>query len=149
MSKLAEAKQTVANSQREYDKNKEKLDAAEKQINSAKSQISNGENQIRLLKQMIATAETVAGDLGSSNNASYEELIKRAEEIFGPDSTVVKQLKELSNITAGGMVQEAAQALSKYLGDYKDDLAKEEEKLAKAKADLKKGEADYATNEKH
>ena len=148
VSKLAEAKQTVANSQREYDKNKEKLDAAEKQINSAKSQISNGENQIRLLKQMIATAETVAGDLGSSNNASYEELIKRAEEIFGPDSTVVKQLKELSNITAGGMVQEAAQALSKYLGDYKDDLAKEEEKLAKAKADLKKGEADYATNEK-
>lgn len=78
---------------------------------------------------MIATAETVAGDLGSSNNASYEELIKRAEEIFGPDSTVVKQLKELSNITAGGMVQEAAQALSKYLGDYKDDWPRKRKSL--------------------
>lgn len=145
--KLNQARNELNTSQLAYEKNKEKLDAAEKQINQAKTDISNGENQIRMLKQMIATAESVAGDLGSSNNASYEELLKRAEEVFGPDSTVVKQIKELSNITAGGMVQEAAQALTKYLGDYKDDLAKEQNNLTAAKSKLASAQADYAKNE--
>lgn len=145
--KLNQAKSELNASQRTYDQNKEKLDAAEKEINKAQTQINNGETQIKLLKQMISTAETIAGNVASGNDTAYAELIARAEEVFGPDSTVVKQLKELAGITSGGMAQEAAQQLTKYLGDYRDQLAKEEKNLADGKTKLANAKSDYAKNE--
>lgn len=148
VSKLAEAKQTVANSQREYDKSKEKLDAAEKQINSAKSQISQGESQVQFLQQTINTAETIANNIASGNDSTYQQLLDRAIEVFGKDSEIVKQLEKINDLSAGGITQEAAKEIAKNLGNYKDDLVKAKAKLETAKADLKKGEADYAANEK-
>lgn len=147
VSKLSEAKQKVAASQAEYDKNKEKLDAAEKQINNARTQISQGESQVQFLQQTINTAETIANNIASGNDATYQQLLDRAIEVFGKDSEVVKQIEKLTDISGGGMTQEAAKQIAENLGNYKDELAKTEAKLEKAKADLKKGEADYKTNE--
>lgn len=147
VSRLSEAKQKVAASQAEYDKNKEKLDAAEKQINNARTQISQGESQVQFLQQTINTAETIANNIASGNDATYQQLLDRAIEVFGKDSEVVKQIEKLTDISGGGMTQEAAKQIAENLGNYKDELAKTEAKLEKAKADLKKGEADYKTNE--
>lgn len=144
---LNQARSKLSGSQLAYDKNKEKLDAAEKQINKAETQISNGETQIKLLEQAINTAQTISGDITSGNDSTYQELLDRAIEIFGEDSTVVQQIKNLTNITAGGMTQEAAKLIAENLGNYKDDLAKEKKNLARAKSDLAAGQAEFKKNE--
>ena len=145
--KLNQARNELNTSQLDYEKNKEELDAAEKQISNAKSQISQGETQAQFLRQTINTAESIANNIASGNDATYQDLLDRAIEIFGENSEVVKKIRELAKIGAGGMTQEAAKQIAENLGNYKDDLAKTEAQLEKAKADLKKSEADYKTNE--
>lgn len=145
--KLNQAKTELAASQLTYDKNKEKLADAEKQISKAETQISNGKTQIKFLEQTIHTAETISGDIASGNDTTYQQLLDRAIEIFGENSTVVEQIKNLTNITAGGMTQEAAKLIMQNLGNYKDDLVKEKANLARAESSLATAQADYKKNE--
>lgn len=143
---LNAARNELNTAQKTYDENAAMLEEAEKKISDAKSRISSGETQVKFLEQTINTAETIAGDIASGNDSTYQELLDRAIEIFGEDSTIVEQIKNLTNITAGGMTQEAAELIAQNLGNYKDDLVKAKADLEAGKKELAAGEAEYDAN---
>lgn len=143
---LNAARNELNTAQKTYDENAAQLEDAEKKISEAKSRITSGEAQVSFLKQTINTAETIAGDIASGNDATYQELLNRAIEIFGENSKVVQTIRELAKVSSGGMTQEAAELITENLGNYKDDLVKAEADLEAGKKELAAGEAEYNTN---